>query len=100
MATHDISDSAYRDFQIAGSGSRASEEFSGAGRIPDEAINRVADVGAAKMRGGERQSVRARTAADPFDVRASSLEETVRDNPLAAAGAALLIGVVLGRFVL
>lgn len=86
---------------LSEAGRRAGGQVRRAGRSAGDAIDDAGRSGAASVRRGARKGARAyEAAADEVELRAGSLEDTIRENPLAAAGAALLIGVVLGRFVL
>ncbi|MDR4307894.1 hypothetical protein IHQ68_14825 [Chelatococcus sambhunathii] len=85
----------------ASTGHRAGAQARHAGADLGDTIDRTANAGAGGVRRAARKTVAAHDAAAvEFDGRAESLEDAIRRNPLAAAGAALLIGVVLGRFFL
>ncbi|RXF74320.1 hypothetical protein [Hansschlegelia zhihuaiae] len=86
---------------VGSTGRRAASQARKAGADIGDAIDRNSASGAAHVRRASRKSSAAYEAAtDEFDDRMGSLEAQIRRNPLAAAGAALLVGVVLGRFVL
>lgn len=86
---------------LASGGGRASSRARRAGADVGDAIDRASSAGATRVRRAARRASSAYDeTADDFEGRVATLEDTIRDNPLAAAGAALLIGVVLGRFVL
>jgi ElaB/YqjD/DUF883 family membrane-anchored ribosome-binding protein len=64
-------------------------------------VENASEKGASAIRrGGRSGSAAYDDAAAELDGRVSSLEDTIRQNPLAAAGAALVVGIFLGRFVL
>jgi hypothetical protein len=102
MATRRTSGKAEEAAESVGStGRRAASRARKAGADVGDAIDRGSASGAARVRRAARRSSAAyEGASDEFGERAGSLEEQIRRNPLAAAGAALLVGVVLGRFVL
>lgn len=102
MATRKITDDADDAADaVRAAGRKAGSRARRAGAGVGDAIDRASGAGATRVRRAARKSASAYDAAtDEFDDRVGSLEETIRRNPLAAAGAALLVGVVLGRFVL
>jgi hypothetical protein len=94
-AGDDAADAVARGGEQAGAGARQ------AGSRVGEAVDEAAKDAARHMRSTARRGASVYDeAVDEIDGRARSLEDTIRENPLAAAGAALLVGVVLGRFIL
>lgn len=86
---------------VEAAGAKAGETARDFGAKADEAIDRAAAKGGAAIRRTARRGAYAYDdAADEIDGRVASIEDSIRRNPLAAAGAALVIGVFLGRFVL
>lgn len=86
---------------IEAAGLRAGVRARRAGGRVGDAIDQASDAGSAGLRRTARKSAGAYDATiDQVDGRAADLGETIRQNPLAATGVALLIGVVLGRFIL
>lgn len=62
------------------------------------AVRSASTRGATQIRRSARQAEAAYDdGADAVEGRVGSIEDAIRRNPLAAAGAALLVGVVLGR---
>ena len=91
----ELADAVTKAGRRAGAGARRAGAETGA------RIDRAADAGARNVRRAARQASAAYDeTAEDFNDHVGSLEETIRRNPLAAAGAALLVGVVLGRFFL
>lgn len=86
---------------VSNAGRRAGASARRTGASAGAAIDEAASSGARRVRRAARSSSDAYDAAsEEIGGQVASLEDTIRQNPLAAAGAALLIGVVLGRFVL
>lgn len=86
---------------VSTAGRKAGARARRAGSSAGATIERGASKGATRVRRAARSSADAYDAAtDEVDGRVDSIEETIRRNPIAAAGAALLVGVVLGRFIL
>lgn len=102
MATSKTTDMADKVADAAAStGHRAGARARRAGADLGDTIDRTATAGASSVRRAARKAVAAQDAATAeFETRTESIEDAIRRNPLAAAGAALLIGVVLGRFIL
>lgn len=87
--------------QVKKAGDTVAEGARKAGEATAETASAAGDRSAAQIRrSGPRGDAAVRGAVDDFDERVGSLEDSIRRNPLAAAGAALLVGVVLGRFFL
>ncbi|PZQ15772.1 MAG: hypothetical protein DI565_07960 [Ancylobacter novellus] len=94
--------------KITEAGDEIADAVSSAGRTAESAARRAgatleheAAEGADRFRRAGRRGARAYDEAlEDFEGRADSLEATIRRNPLAAAGAALLVGIVFGRFIL
>lgn len=86
---------------VSSAGRRAGSRARKAGADAAAAIDGAATASASRMRRASRAGARAYDdAVEEVDGRVATLEETIRQNPLAAAGAALVIGLFLGRFVL
>ncbi len=86
-----ISDAAHQ------AGAKARQAATGAA----DALEDAADAGSRKIKSAARSGQRAYgDAARGADAGMASIEDAIRRNPLAAAGTALLVGVVLGRFIL
>lgn len=86
---------------VESAGREAGSAARRAGEEAGSAFERGSAEGARRFRrAGRRGAAAYDDAAEDFERRTASLEETIRRNPLASAGAALLVGVVLGRFVL
>jgi ElaB/YqjD/DUF883 family membrane-anchored ribosome-binding protein len=86
---------------ISAAGKKAQSGARSAGESVGDAVSNAAESGARSVRQQGRRGERAyREAGDDFDARVGSLEESIRRNPLASAGAALFVGVLLGRFIL
>lgn len=86
---------------VRAAGRRTGASARRAGADLGDAIDGASATGATRVRRAARSSADAYDeAADEFEARAGSIEDQIRRNPIAAAGAALVIGLVLGRFVL
>ena len=102
MTTNGISDAAddLAD-DVASTGRAAAGQAKRVGDTVGDAIEDAADHSARRMRGAGRRGRSAYDdAMDGVEGEVESLSDTIRRNPLASAGAALLVGVVLGRFFL
>ncbi|GBD48688.1 hypothetical protein [Methylopila sp. Yamaguchi] len=86
---------------VKSAGQTAAERARAAGERVGDALD---DAGDSAERNLRRANRRGRTAyaeaGDRFESEFEGFENTIRRNPLAATGAALLVGVVLGRFFL
>lgn len=86
---------------VADAGKKAASGARKAGAGVADAVKSGSSRGASQLRRSARQGEAAYDdAADAISERVGSIEDTIRRNPLASAGAALLVGVVLGRFFL
>ncbi|MFC7051683.1 hypothetical protein ACFQI3_03170 [Hansschlegelia quercus] len=86
---------------VADAGRSAASSARNAGDKVASGVESASEKGASAIRrGGRSGSAAYDDAAADLDGRVSSIEDTIRQNPLAAAGAALVVGIFLGRFVL
>ncbi|MET0314292.1 MAG: hypothetical protein ABW275_07865 [Hansschlegelia sp.] len=86
---------------VADAGRHTAASARNAGETAASKVERASSKGASAIRrGGRSGSAAYDEAASEFDGRMASIEDTIRQNPLAAAGAALVVGIFLGRFVL
>ncbi|HVI28305.1 hypothetical protein [Hansschlegelia sp.] len=102
MANSNIND---KSDELAGTvsqkGHEAGDKARSAGAQVGDSVASAADAGARRLKDATRRGSEAYDdAMDDLSDRKASLEETIRRNPLGAAAGALLVGFVLGRFVL
>ncbi|GLK69274.1 hypothetical protein [Hansschlegelia plantiphila] len=86
---------------VASAGKHAGAQAHRAASSFEDSVESASEKGASSIRSaGRRGSALYDEATEQVDSRVASLEESIRRNPLAAAGAALVVGLILGRFVL
>jgi ElaB/YqjD/DUF883 family membrane-anchored ribosome-binding protein len=86
---------------VADAGRKTAASARNAGETAASKVESASVKGASSIRrGGRSGSAAYDDVSAEIDERVSSLEDTIRQNPLAAAGAALVVGIFLGRFVL
>ena len=86
---------------ISQKGHEAGAKTRSAGAQAGDSVASAADEGARRLKDAARRGGHAYDEAmGDLSARRASLEETIRQNPLGAAAGALLVGFVLGRFVL
>lgn len=86
---------------VAAAGRKAGANARRTGASVADGVERASSKGASAIRRGGRQgSVAYRDASTEIDGRVSSIEESIRENPIAAVAAAAVVGLFLGRFVL
>ncbi|GLK57432.1 ElaB/YqjD/DUF883 family membrane-anchored ribosome-binding protein [Methylopila capsulata] len=86
---------------VKNAGRSAAEGARAAGESVGDALDDAGDAAERRLRRANRRGRAAYAETeDRFESEFEGIEDTIRRNPIAATGAALLVGVVLGRFFL